>query len=265
MKKEIFIICIVITIIVISIAALRIHPYYQYAFEQTMTFQKKKCLEDTLKIAFIGDSWAAYHRNYNTMLETMLYHDSILACVSSEGYVGAKSKEIYKRMFTSARSLLEQQPNYCIMSAGINDAVAKMGKKYYTHHYLLIVHLLLNAGIKPVVIEMPDVNYEAINKREHWFMRLRHFLSAIITGSEMYGFESYRKALKNALTEEMIMDDIVYIKSESWNPDGFRDTQNLYLDDQTHLNAKGYQKLDSCIASEIARDRKTKKTINKYE
>ena len=263
MRKAIYIISIVITIIVFSIAALRIHPYYQYALERTMTFQKKKCMEDTLKIAFIGDSWAAYHRDYNTMLETMLCHDSIFACVSSEGYVGAKSKEIYNRLFTSARSLLEQQPDYCIMSVGINDAVAKMGKEYYTHHYLLILRLLLNAGITPIVIEMPDVNYRAINRREHWLMKIRHYLSAIITGSEMYGFGSYREALKNALTKEKIMDDIVYIKSESWNPDGFRDSQHLYLDDQTHLNTRGYLKLDSCIASDIARDIKIKKTVNK--
>lgn len=256
MKRLILFFSIILTIVVISFVALRIYPYYQHAAKRTMVFRHKRSSNDTLKIIFIGDSWAAYHHNYDKMLETMLCQDSINVRLLSHGNVGAKSKEIYNRMFTSTKSILDLQPDYCILSVGINDAVAKMGKDYYTHHYLLIVDLLINAGIKPVVIEIPDINYHAIAKREHWFMKLRHYVSALITGSEMYGFQSYREALKKAFTEKKIIDDIVYIKSNSWNPGGYRDPQQLYLDDQTHLNAIGYQKLDSCIASEILRDLK---------
>ena len=265
MRKWIVFISIAITIVVFSIAALRMHPYYHYALKQTMTYPQKKCLEDTLKIVFIGDSWAAYHRIYDTMLETMLCHNNIVVCVSSGGYVGAKSKEIYKRMFTSTRPLLELRPDYCILSAGINDAVAKMGKNYYTFHYLLIIHLLLNAGIRPVVIEIPEVNYHAIAKREPWLMKVRHCFSALITGSEMYGFESYREALRQSLIKEGIMDSVVYVKKDTWNPNGYQDSRQLYLEDQTHLNTLGYQKMDSCIASEILRDIDIRKRKKNYE
>ena len=151
-----------------------------------------------------------------------------------------------------------ERPKYCVVSAGINDAVAKLGKEYYVHHYMLILQQLLELGIKPVVLEMPEVNYRAVAGRESWTMRIRHILSSLMTGSELYGFDSYKVALVQTIKKVDMRGRIIYISADSWNAAGYQDKRGLYLSDEIHLNAKGYEVLDSCIASEILKDIKKK-------
>ena len=255
MKNFIIYISAIIAVLILIIGSIRLHPYYHLANKQdrirdTITHISS----DTLKIAFIGDSWAAYHLNYDKKLESILYDKGHLAHVVSIGYVGAKSREIYQRLYSTTKPVLLDHPDYCIVSVGINDAVAKMGKDYYVHHYMLILQQLLDLDIKPVVLEMPEVNYRAIANREPWTMRMRHILSSLLTGSELYGFDSYKTALVIAIKKADMQNRILYISTGMWNLNGFRDHRRLYLSDETHLNAKGYEVLDSCIASEIHKD-----------
>jgi lysophospholipase L1-like esterase len=246
---------VVITLLLLLLGSLRLHPYYHFAPKQSVMGKMMSMPpNDTLKIAFIGDSWAAYHCDYDKNLELRLTQNNRPAQVVSQGNVGAKSKEIYQRMFSSTKQILLEHPNYCVVSAGINDAVAKMGSDYYVHHYMLIIRQLLDMGIVPVVLEMPEVNYRAIASREAWTMRLRHVLSSLLTDSELYGFESYKNALVFAIRKANIQNRIVYISSDLWNSNGFRDERSLYLSDETHLNDRGYEVLDSCITIEILKD-----------
>lgn len=245
----------VITLLLLLLGSLRLHPYYHFAKRQYVMGEMMSIPpHDTLKIAFIGDSWADYHRDYDKDLESRLTQKNRPAQIVSQGNVGAKSKEIYERLFTTTKPLLEWHPDYCVISAGINDAVAKMGKDYYVHHYMLIIRQLLDMGIIPVVLEMPEVNYHAIASRESSTMRIRHILSSLITDSELYGFESYKNALAFAIKEANIQNRVVYISSDLWNSNGFRDERGLYMSDETHLNVRGYESLDSCITIEILKD-----------
>lgn len=255
MKNLIIYISATITIVLLLVGSLRLHPYYHLAKKQDMMRDTMaKISNDTLKIAFIGDSWAAYHHDYDKKLESMLYDKGLSTHVVSLGNVGAKSKEIYQRMYSTTKLILLEHPDYCIVSAGINDAVAKMGKDYYVHHYLLILQQLLDLKIKPVVLEMPKVNYRAIAGREPWTMRLRHVLSSLMTGSELYGFDSYKTALVSAIKTADMQNRILYIPAGLWNPEGYQDPRGLYMTDETHLNAMGYEVLDSCIAAVILKD-----------
>ena len=255
MKTFIIYFAAAITVLLLCLGSLRLHSYYHLAKKQMLITEKMtRVSDDTLKIAFIGDSWAAYHHDYDMELGSMFNAHGQPSHVLSIGNVGAKSKEIYQRMYSSTKPILLKQPDYCVVSAGINDAVAKMGKDYYVHHYMLILQQLLDLKIKPVVLEMPEVNYRAIAGRERWTMRLRHVLSSVITDSELYGFESYKTALTNAIKNAGLQNHIVHISADLWDPDGYRDSRGLYSSDETHLNAKGYEVLDSCIASEITKD-----------
>ena len=244
-----------ITFLTILLGGLRCHPYYQYATVDDFSFHRKMKLNDTLRIAFIGDSWAAYHHGYDSLLQVMLVSDSLPVAVKSQGNVGAKSKEIYERLTTTMKSLLEWQPNYCVISAGINDAVAKLGEDFYVFHYGLIISQLLEMGIKPIILEIPDVNYKLIAEREPILMYLHHMVSAFLMNSDLYDFKSYRRALSKKVFMTDWKNRVIYIKAAQWNPQGFLDNRNLYLTDDTHLNTKGYHVLDSCIASEIRNDR----------
>jgi hypothetical protein len=50
------------------------------------------------------------------------------------------------------------------------------------------------------------------------------------------------------------MDSVIYIPAASWNPGGWEDKRDIYIDDRLHLNLLGYQVLDSTFAAEIVKD-----------
>ena len=217
---------------------------------------------DSLIVIFIGDSWASYHSQYDQHLKTCLEtRINKPTKVISKGTVGAKTKTIYKDMHTDSPSgtkeLIELQPDYAIVSAGINDAVAKMGTDNYCHHYNLIIKELLSAGIKPIIIDMPQVDYRAIYQRESMISKIRHHISSWITGAPLWTFENYRTALRLLLRLDVINKHLIYIPASEWNPEGYADSRMLYKEDHVHLNEKGYLLLDSCITSYIYYDMTT--------
>lgn len=214
---------------------------------------------DTITVIFIGDSWASYHSQYDQQLkdnlETKLKKPTK---VLSKGSIGAKTKTIYTEMHTDSPSgtkeLIELLPDYAIVSAGINDAVAKMGTAYFCHHYQLIINALLSAGIKPIIIEMPQVDYRSIYQRESMIAKIRHQISSWLTGAPLWTFDNYRLALQTMISQDIIKKSLIYIPSSEWNPEGYKDSRHLYFKDHIHLNKKGYFLLDSCITSKIYHD-----------
>ena len=215
--------------------------------------------KDTLIVVFIGDSWAAYHSQFDqhlkTCIETKVKRPTK---VISKGIVGAKTRTIYAEMHTyspsATRKLIELSPDYAIVSAGINDAVAKMGTTNYCHHYHLIIKDFLSAGIKPIIIDMPQVDYRAIYQRETMIAKIRHHISRWLTGAPLWTFDNYRTALLSLISQNRIKDHLIYIPATDWNSEGYMDSRMLYKEDHVHLNNKGYLLLDSCIASSIYDD-----------
>lgn len=61
----------------------------------------------------------------------------------------------------------------------------------------------------------------------------------------------YREAYDNLLKEQGWKDKVITIRSNDWNPDGYRDIRGLYDEGLMHLNEKGYLVLDSCIANKV--------------
>ena len=106
--------------------------------------------DSSLTVAMIGDSWAELHHEQN--MDT--YFSSILkqkigrpVHVESKGKGGEKTRGIYKLMFDTdefgTKPLLSLKPDYCIISAGINDAAANLGTKQYCYYYRQILDFLL--------------------------------------------------------------------------------------------------------------------------
>lgn len=236
-----------------------IEEYYSLADE--ILTQKTKITHkgDSLIVIFIGDSWASYHSQYDQQLKTCIETKVKKPTkVISKGTVGAKTKSIYKEMHidgpSGTKELIELLPNYAIVSAGINDAVAKMGTKNYCHHYNLIIKELISAGIKPIIIDMPQVDYRAIYQRESMIAKIRHHLSSWLTGAPLWSFDNYRTALQSLIRQNAIKKRLIYIPASEWNPEGYKDSRHLYLEDHVHLNEKGYFLLDSCITTTIYHD-----------
>lgn len=85
--------------------------------------------------------------------------------------------------------------------------------------------------------------------RERWFYRIR----SLLMGTFRNKGADYQDALTDMLEDHQLKDSVVYITSKQWNPEGSLD-ETMFLEDHLHLNLHGYQKLDSCIATEIIRD-----------
>ena len=232
--------------------------------------------DDTLRVAVLGDSWAEYH--------TTLECDTIFCRVAkrltsipvkcfSTGHSGMPSGKIYKEMFADreveyewernfcSQLLIEEHPDYCIVMAGINDMRLFKPTGYYTGNYRLILKLLLHDGIRPVVMEMPDVDFVFFNSQRPFYMQWAYKLLSLWTKVDSHSAQTYRDAMRQMLKDEGLMDKVLFIPATRWNPGGVDANPGIYLDDRFHLNLDGYHVLDSCMATEIIKDFKKRKGI----
>ena len=229
--------------------------------QQEPIYKTKKCNDDTLRVVMIGDSWASLHSELHMDSYLCSELGKGISCpimVASKGKGGEKSRGIYRYMFQNTgcgtKTLFIVEPDYCIVLAGINDAAANWGTKQFCAHYKMILNFLLSKHIRPVIIEIPDVDIWHIYGDKSWKDLMADFVKSTMTGCRMYHFHEYREALKVMLFEEHLMEQVVYIPMECWNEERERINQNLLMADRIHLNRRGYEKLDACIAKAIICD-----------
>ena len=226
--------------------------------------------DDTLRVAVIGDSWAAFHQAFNcdTLIEAYgrQLTTKLIIC-QSRGKGGAKSKEVYHLMFSShtqeqelcTQPLLEEHPDYCVIMVGINDTWKKRPISYYTGNYRLIIRLLLANRIRPVVMEIPDFEMgewlNANRKRERFLYRIYSHFTGVVEDD----ITPFREGLKMMLKDTGLGDSVLFIPSSNWLPKDHHYSEEIYQIDHVHLNSQGYRMLDSCIISEIVNDQNKKR------
>lgn len=231
--------------------------------------------DDTLRVVMIGDSWVYFHETLrrDSTLELKLKKEigNNRVRLTAKGKAGAVSGEIYERMSAErmlvteydlnncTQSMLEKGADYCIISAGINDARQRRGKPYYLTNYIHIIRTLLSFSIRPVVMEIPEVEVDEAYKGNTLYYRLRSRIAMSFLGTSLYGTRDYREALRDSLKSCHLMDSIVYVSADSWNPQGWHDKRDIYTDDHFHLNLRGYEILDSALAVEIVKDYRVRK------
>ena len=238
-------------------------------------YEVKHHQDDTLRVIMIGDSWVHYHETlrrdstFEAELKRVLKPQKVKVVAKGKG--GTVSGEIYQRMSAErtlsmdydlnycAQSVIQAGADYCVISAGINDARQRRGKFYYVNNYLRIVRLLLSYGIRPVVMEIPDVEVDDAHDGNSLYFRLKNRICMGLLKTELYGVEDYRRTLKDSLISTHLMDSVVYVSASSWNPEGWKGKRNLYTDDHLHLNMLGYAVLDSTFTAEIVKDYRKRK------
>lgn len=266
--KRIIILLFLFTILLYSFFYLRWS--YQWEKEKVHTFYNiKREIDDTLRIAMIGDSWVEklHIGGGDSVLKNKIeflskQHANFEAC----GKGGEKSREIYRLMFQSdipgTKTLLSSGPDYCIVIAGINDAAANLGTRQYVYHYRLILDFLLNNSIRPVIVEIPNVDIWHLYHNKPIKDLTSDFLRSTMTRCPMYDYSVYRQALRRMLTEEHLMDSILYVPMECWNANSPDIDKEIFDDDLIHLNHLGYERLCSCIAEQIYSDLKKRTELN---
>ena len=245
-----------------------IYSFYQYYAppQQRQPYSFSVKTDDTLRVAFIGDSWAYLHKSNNRYLEKLL-EDSLRKSVMvfSFGICGKTSKEIYESMFVDTEFkgfLSARRFDYCYVSAGINDTYKKMSTSYYKKSMAGIIHLLLTNHIRPILQEIPDYDIQKTYDRQKNKRKKLRQLSMFINGTTLDCKQSFRDVLDELIYENSYRNKVSVIRYKSWNDNYHDDLKLLYQGDGMHLKDRGYARLDSVIANEII---KLEKRRNEYK
>ena len=255
MKKKQFYLCLLIC--GVSIAALIVCGYHYYDSPKLrQQYQLSTNHDDTLHIAYIGDSWAFMH-NYHECKIAQLLNDTIHQTirVHSFGTCGLTSKEIYENLFNDSK--LEQffqkrTYNYCFISAGINDTYKKMSTSYYKTSMDGIIQFLLANQIYPIIFEIPDYNIQKAFAKQTIFKLILRRISMFITETPIDSKQQLRNSLNELIIEKGYTNRVSVIRYKTWNKNYVDDQRQLYQNDGMHLNAKGYDVIDSIIAIHVA-------------
>ena len=210
--------------------------------------------DDSLYICIVGDSWAYYHKSHDSHLAQLIQLRVGQAVkVKSYGICGLTSKGVYNNLFdrSSREYAFTEIPDYCIVFAGINDTDRKVGRLFYKSHMKLIVDYLLRLKVTPIVFEIPHFDIVSSFISKDYKTQFFYLASMFTTISNLDCIKDYRKQFEKMYDKEGWDGKVLYIYSDSWNPNGFKDGRNLYTDDMMHLNDYGYNILDSCIVNTI--------------
>ena len=253
MKTKLLITIIGTVLVILALFGVFVHFYYSPA-KEIKSFVIKHHDDDTIRIAFLGDSWAFFHKHHTCKMDSIIKSKTCQPVkVMSEGACGATSKLIYNRFEANGNihRILKEGPDYCIIAAGVNDTHLKIGKLYYLANMKLILNFLIQNRIKPIILEIPNYDiYKIYNEINPLKKLLRHF-SMVYTRSRMDCRDDYRQALRVMLQENFPSQSIILIKYDDWNSDAYNDIDSLYREDRIHLNDKGYNVLDSYISTQI--------------
>lgn len=253
MRKSIVAVLVMLALIVAVIWYYSYNPCYRPAEMQTGL-----CVvhhnDDTIRIAYIGDSWAYNHKKVRCVIDSIIHGQTGKPVqIRIVGIGGLTSKEIYNGIFTNTefRSVIEWGPDFCFVSAGINDSNIKNGCDNYKENMRLLISSLLDNHIIPVIMEIPYYDiYYTFWKRSPLSM-LRCIRSMLGTQSSINCIDSYSNSYDDLITELHWQDVVITIRRTYWNPGGYKGQKELYTSDRLHLNQDGYFALDSCIASHI--------------
>lgn len=257
-KLIILLIALITTCITIGV---KLYSYYAPA-QLRPPYRTVQHHNDTIRIAYIGDSWAFGHQFHQCKIKEYLeneLHRPVV--VSSYGIGGLTSKEIYNALFElySLKLFMEKGYDYCFISAGINDTYKKMSTSYYRESMDCIIQLMLTNHIHPIIQEIPDYNIKKAYENQKNEKKLLRQISMLINGTDLDCKQQFRNALDELIQEKGYQGEVSIVRYKSWNNRYKKDLKELYIEDQMHLNEKGYSVLDSVIVNEII-----KHTSNQY-
>ena len=254
MKKAIFYIIISLAVCILFAFLYAAYQYYAPPTERA-SYQMPRH-DDTLRIAYIGDSWAFIHQREHQCLIPGIIEDSchVPTRINSYGLPGRTSKEIYEAIFDDEklRQMLQNHKyNYCIVSAGINDANKKMSIKYYQKSMDYIIRFLLSNHVRPIILEIPDYNISMLYRWHKPEKKILRHISMTINNAPIDCKQILRNALDELIRNKCYQNKVSIIRYKSWNKNYEKDLKTLYLVDGVHLNEYGNHVLDSVIAKEI--------------
>lgn len=253
LKQAILLLSIFIALIALPPIGYKFYAYYSPAKERTV-YHVRSHNDDTLRIAYIGDSWADFHRNHKCLIADIVEeHIQRPVKVETFGIGGLTSKEIYHALFEieQFKEFMEHGFDYCFISAGINDTNKKMSVAYYKESMNCIIRFMLANQIHPIILEIPDYDIHKSYRQQKTEKILIRKMSMLINNIPLDCKQIYRNALDELIREKGYEGEVSIVRYKDWNTNYEEDLNNLYTGDGMHLNKDGYERLDSCIARSI--------------
>jgi len=208
-----------------------------------------------IKIGVIGDSWVAGNKLDQAIEQTMTTSGFKTEVVSS-GHPGAKSRQIYRDLFlekdveySSNGLFMDNDLDYLVIVAGVNDTAGHIGKTFYAHHIFLIIQTALSRGIKPIVVEVPEYGIEDTPSVGLLSWGKRTIYLWLFDNGSMDVVREYRNALRENIKTSDIADKVMLV---DFSPitDDYHTSKDLYAN-PSHLNHGGYSRLGELIAHSL--------------
>lgn len=125
-----------------------------------------------------------------------------------------------------------------------------MSTDYYKKSMDHLIRFLLTNHIHPIILDIPDYDIVKAYEKQQTARQILRKISTFITGSQIDCKQTFRNALSDLINENNKWR-ISILKYQEWNSGYQNDLKSYYLSDGMHLNKKGYERLDSCIALHI--------------
>ncbi|NTU53984.1 MAG: SGNH/GDSL hydrolase family protein [Chlorobiaceae bacterium] len=209
---------------------------------------------DQINIGIIGDSWVS-GKKIDQPLEQAMSASGFETKIISSGQPGATSRDIYRNLFldksarySSNALLMDEDIDYLVIVAGVNDSVQHYGASFYAHHTLLVAQTALARGIIPVIVEVPEYGIEKFSPSGliSWYMNTLYLW--IFDHGNKKVMKSYRSELRKSIpqniTDKVIMVDFSMITEDY-------ETSKYLYDDPAHLNREGNVRLGKLIGNSI--------------
>lgn len=250
-----YLLFITLLLLICGISGVGWNVYQFYAPPKQREPYKLLQQDDTIRIAYIGDSWACFHHDHHCLIPAIIEGmcqrpTRVYSC----GLSGKTSKIIYEALFQDGELKQFMQSrgyDFCIISAGINDTHGKVCANYYKRSMDYIIQFMLANYIHPIIIEIPDYDIENAFRRRKFDKILLGQLSMMINDVPINCKQLFRNALNKLILENGYQDKVSIIRYKSWNNNYSEDLKKLYLTDGVHLNDYGNEVLDSIIAKVI--------------
>jgi len=247
----------VITLATIFSITLSYYLIDRFSYAKEMQLYPIGIDNDTiLRVGIIGDSWVA-GKKLDAFLLDEFKVKGVNSMITSSGHVGAKSKLIYQNIFKdstdsySSKFVITSHPDYCIVIAGVNDALVQVGAKFYSHHLSLIINILLRNNIIPVIVELPKFGIIKATNDMNWINKTRFkIFSSFNNKGEIDNIETYRSNLNNLLIGQGLNDKIIFIDFDKVCS-SYEECKEIYKNDGIHLNERGNKLLSQAIAHEL--------------
>ena len=206
-----------------------------------------------VKIGIIGDSWVE-GKKLEVSVQQLLAAKGLNAEVVSMGHSGVKSRQLYRDLLAepttpySSRELLEDDDlDYLVIVAGVNDTASYIGKDFYAHHMLGIIKAAQDRGVETLCIEVPDYGIDSLpfTSVSSWGKQL--LFRYLFDGGKVNVIEDYRKELLAGLATLSKPVTVISFDPNIWH---YELKSNLYVN-PLHLNQEGCDELSSLIADAL--------------